>query len=213
MSSSALEPGLRIRVRAAEPADSPSHKGHLLGTLKGSLQIGLLEREGGARLTEGTLVLLTFRRPGVTWECRVVVRRRVDGARPQLLLDRPGRFLPSRLTLQQRETRVAARIELKERLPVRISEDAAPVVDGVVTRDTTVGAVVELARVRLKFGEAVRLSADPLSGTYVAYDELAATPERSECFLMRTEAGRAEGKAPARPVTPSSRPSLARSRR
>ena len=130
------------------------------------------------------------------------MRHRVDGVQPRVYVTRLAPFLRSRLALRVRSVSVQAKLELVERLPSRITENKAPVAEGLVTRDSIAGVYVAVKRARLNFGEAVRLDADTLSGEYVVFDEISSSLEQSHYFLIRVSTRYHDAAPPVAPTAP-----------
>ncbi len=201
-----VEAGMRVHARASTPADAPSVRADVVTSEGNVLKLSLIEEETGPPLIPGMQVVVRALLLGHTCETTANVRHRLDGTRPRLQVDCLAPFRKARLALLDRIVSVPAKLNLVERLPSRTYENTAPIAEALVTRETTVGVNVTVRHARLTFGEGVQLVAGPLSGEYVAFDEVATSRDQSRYFLMRVSSARrdaaiAAGAGKARPAS------------
>ncbi len=200
-----LDAGTKIHLERLGGKPGEGVFAQVVGTHARAVQLALLEPDPNVLIAEGARVRIRLRALGGESECRVKVLRRVSEVLPRLAIERPSKFIPTRPELRQSATRTPVRVELIERLPTRLNDDAAPVVEGVISRATTHGVFATIPRGRLKFGEAVRLVTDDVSATYVSYGDFSAARDAVEYFLLRGGPPYPVAKAAAAPTRAKAR--------
>ncbi len=179
----------------------------VLATLPHALQLALvgpLADGVAASLRTGQELLLIAGRDAVMAEARVRIRGRCMGRTLQLLVDRPPLLTSARVRIVWRGADERVRVELVERFNERLVGDSVPTVDGRVVATASDGLQLELATVRPRHGEAIRIATGAHAGFYRGYATLETSGRGGVVFVIRRSGERTE--------TPSAPPELGRDR-